>query len=335
MRAPDFWFAPKPDWRARALQPLGVIYGAVTSWKMRQSGARAGVPVVCVGNFVAGGAGKTPVALAVAALLAEMGERPVFLSRGYGGRAGKDAAVRVSPDHDAAFVGDEPLLLARAAPTIVCADRRIGAAAARQAGASVIVMDDGLQNRSLHQDLRFAVVDGASGVGNGLCVPAGPLRAPLAAQIPQISAIVVVGAGAAGARVADAAAHAGKPVLRARLEPALSAAQALAGRDVVAFAGIGRPEKFFATLAGIGARVVSAQAFGDHHPFTREEIAGLQAEAAARGAQLATTEKDLARLGSQLTNPLAPQPMALPVTLAFDAPAAVKDLLRAMLTPDA
>jgi tetraacyldisaccharide 4'-kinase len=329
MRAPAFWFAGKPDWRARALWPLGALYGAVTARRMGGQGARVGVPVICVGNFVAGGAGKTPTALAIAALLREMGEAPAFLSRGYGGTAGKDAPLLVDPaHHDAALVGDEPLLLARAAPTIVAADRPAGALAARLAGASVIIMDDGLQNRSLHQDVRFAVVDGATGVGNGFCVPAGPLRAPLATQTPHVTAVVLIGEGEAGERVADAAARAGKPVLRARLTPDADQARALAGRDVVAFAGIGRPEKFFATLREIGARIVAAHAFGDHHPYAREEIAGLQAEAEARGAMLLTTEKDMARLS---VIGCASSALHVRVWLEFYDSANVLSLLRATL----
>ena len=330
MRAPAFWTTERPDWRARALWPLGALYGAATALKMRGQGAHAGVPVICVGNFVAGGAGKTPVALALAQLLRDMGETPVFLSRGYGGLAGKGPPVVVDPArHDANFVGDEPLLLARAAPTIVSADRRAGAEAARALGASVIVMDDGLQNRTLRQDVRLAVVDGASGAGNGYCVPAGPLRAPLAAQMPHVSALVLIGAGAPGDRVAARAAS--KPVFRARLEPQVEAARMFAGRDVVAFAGIGRPEKFFATLAALGANLVARHAFGDHHPFAREEVAGLQAEAEARGALLVTTEKDLARIPVALVAPHAPPPLALPVTLVFDEADAMATLLRERL----
>ena len=330
MRAPAFWSAERPDWRARALWPLGALYGAATALKMSGRGARVGVPVICVGNFVAGGAGKTPVALAVARLLREMGETPVFLSRGYGGAAGKGAPVLVDPTrHDAAYVGDEPLLLARVAPTIVSADRLAGAQAARARGASVVVMDDGLQNRALHQDMRLAVVDGASGAGNGYCVPAGPLRAPLAAQMPHVSALVLIGGGEAGERVVARAG--GKPLFLARLEPEPEAARLFAGREVVAFAGIGRPEKFFATLEALGANLVARHAFGDHHPFAREEIAGLQAEAEARGALLATTEKDQARIPLALVNPQMRAPLALPVTLAFDDGDAVTALLRRTL----
>jgi len=333
MRAPAFWFAERPDWRARTLWPFGALYGAATTRRMGAQGARAGVPVVCVGNFVAGGAGKTPAALAIAALLREMGETPVFLSRGYGGTAGRGAPLRVDPDrHDAALVGDEPLLLARRAPTVVAADRNAGAQAAMLAGASVIVMDDGLQNRSLHQDVRLAVVDGASGVGNGFCVPAGPLRAPLSAQMPHVTAVVLIGAGAAGERVALAAARAGKPVLRARLEPDPEQARALAGHDVVAFAGIGRPEKFFATLREIGTRVVATHAFGDHHPYRREDIAGLQAEAEARGALLVTTEKDMARIASALLTPHVTAPLALAVTMEFEDADAPRALIAAAVS---
>jgi tetraacyldisaccharide 4'-kinase len=198
--------------------------------------------------------------------------------------------------HDAAAVGDEPLLLAEAALTVVSRDRPAGAALAARRGASVVVMDDGLQNPSLAKDLALAVVDAAAGLGNGLPLPAGPLRAPLSAQWPRVDGVLVIGAGAPGERAAAAAARQGKPVLHGRLAPDPAAAAGLRGERVLAFAGIGRPGKFFDSLRECGAEPVVARAFPDHHPYRAAEIAALAAEAAARGLRLVTTEKDRVRI---------------------------------------
>lgn len=214
MRSPEFWWRPRPGAPARLLQPFGWLYGAVTRLRMCRRGADAGIPVICVGNFVAGGAGKTPTAIALAALLRSLGETPFMLTRGYGGALA--GPIEVEPRHGPRDVGDEALLLAAQARTIVARERAAGASLAKRLGASVIVMDDGLQNPSLAKDLRIAVVDGASGVGNGLCVPAGPLRAPLAGQFAATDAILMIGDGAAGDAVALAAQTAGLELLRAR-----------------------------------------------------------------------------------------------------------------------
>ncbi|KAA0123878.1 tetraacyldisaccharide 4'-kinase [Methylobacterium sp. P1-11] len=292
MRPPAFWAAGPDHVAARGLAPLGAVYGDLVARRMDRPGARAGCPVLCLGNFTLGGAGKTPAALMVAALLAELGAAPAFLSRGYGGRTA--GPVQVDPErHAAAEVGDEPLLLARRAPTIVSRDRPAGAALCRSLGADVIVMDDGLQNPSLVKDLSLAVVDGSAGLGNGLPFPAGPLRAPLARQWPHVGGVIVIGDGAAGETVARAAERRGLPVHRARL---VREADDLAGRRCLAFAGIGYPEKFFASLAEAGAVVAGMRPFPDHHPYRERELAAL-AEAARRiGADLVTTEKDAVRL---------------------------------------
>lgn len=292
MRPPAFWAAGPDHPAARGLAPFAALYGALVARRMDRPGAPAGCPVLCLGNFTLGGAGKTPAALAVAALLAELGRRPAFLSRGYGGlNAGP---VRVDPDrHAAAEVGDEPLLLARRAPAIVSRDRPAGAALCRQLGADVIVMDDGLQNPSLVKDLSFAVVDGLAGLGNGLPFPAGPLRAPLARQWPHVGGLIVIGDGAGGDAVARPAERRGLPVHRARL---VREADDLAGRRCLAFAGIGRPEKFFATLATAGAVIAGTRPFPDHHPYRPGELAALAESARRLGADLVTTEKDAVRL---------------------------------------
>jgi tetraacyldisaccharide 4'-kinase len=328
MRAPGFWWSA-PSLAANLLRPVGFVYGAVAGRRMTRAGERAGVAVICVGNFTAGGAGKTPTALAVARVLIDAGERPVFLTRGYGGHL--HGPVPVDPArHGADDVGDEPLLLARAAPAIVTRDRPAGARLAVAQGASVIVMDDGLQNPSLAKDLTLAVVDGRTGVGNGLCLPAGPLRAPLSVQWPRVDAVIVVGAGAAGEAVARATTRQGKLLVRARLEPDPAAAAGLRGRRVLAFAGIGRPEKFFATLAACGARIAARRAFPDHHPFTAPEMAALAAQAEAEDLALVTTEKDFARIETApALRAYAPRIAPVPVRLVVDDDGALGRMLAA------
>ena len=298
MRAPTFWWLAQPDAVSLALTPFGFIWGLVAERRLKQTGVKTVLPVICVGNFVAGGAGKTPAAMACARILQARGRRPVFLTRGYGGSASRAARpLRVDPSrHDAKLAGDEALLLARHAPTIVTANRVAGAHAAEITGADVIVMDDGLQNPSLHKDFRIAVADGETGIGNGKCIPAGPLRAPLDAQLAIIDALVIVGQGEAGDRLAGRAAGLGVAIIRAHLRPEPEAVARLAGQRVVAFAGIGRPEKFFSTLEKTGARVIEAFSFDDHQMLDAANLRSLRASARTAMARLVTTEKDMARL---------------------------------------
>jgi tetraacyldisaccharide 4'-kinase len=289
------------------------------------------VPVVCIGNFTVGGAGKTPAALAVAGLLAGDGQAPFFLTRGYGGRLA--GPVRVDPAaHTAGDVGDEPLLLARAFPTVVASDRPAGAGLAARNGASIIVMDDGLQNPSLAKDLALVVVDGATGLGNGFCLPAGPLRASLAAQWPLADALIIVGVGQPGDVLAQQADQRGVPVFKGHLEPDPAAVTRLRGRRVLAFAGIGRPEKFFATLQACGAILARTRSYPDHHPFGAGEIRSILDEAQADGLHVVTTEKDLVRLGFLTGDESATARIeALPVRLAFEDVEALRGLLRERL----
>jgi tetraacyldisaccharide 4'-kinase len=320
MKAPAFWFRPDASPVAQLLRPAGYVYGAIASRLMARPGAHLAAPAITIGNFVVGGAGKTPTALAVGRMLIAQGQQPAFLSRGYGGRLSAGGATAHVADQDAREVGDEPLLLRRVAPTFVGPDRAAAAAVAiEDFGARVLVLDDGLQSRRIEPDVALAVVDGATGVGNGLCLPAGPLRAPLAAQLRHVTAVVIVGPGEAGARVAEAAASAGRTVLKARLEPD-ARARAVAGRKVVAFAGIGRPEKFFATMEAMGADVVERHAFADHHFYRGEEIERLRVRAQTQGAVLVTTEKDAVRLPPAQHD--TPRIYVIPVTLVFDDAAA-------------
>ena len=288
---PEFW--ARPGLLSHLLQPLAWAYaaGGAARWAWTHPW-RASVPVICVGNLVAGGAGKTPVVLALAQRLAARGQVPHFLSRGYGGRLAGPVAVDRAR-HDAAQVGDEPLLLAASGPCWVARDRAAGARAAIAAGARLLLLDDGLQNPTLAKDLSLIVIDGAYGFGNGRVLPAGPLREPVGTGLARADAVVLMGEDRAGI---VPLLH-GKPVLRARL--VAQHAGDVAGRAVIAFAGLGRPAKFFATLEGTGARLVARHAFPDHHPYRAEELRRLLAEADSSHALLVTTAKDAARLSAE------------------------------------
>jgi tetraacyldisaccharide 4'-kinase len=325
MQAPRFWWQPG---RGLLLSPLAALYGAVAALRLRRSGRRAGVPVICLGNLTVGGAGKTPAALAVGRLLLASGERPFFLSRGYGGRLAGPVLVSRSV-HRAADVGDEPLLLAQLAPTIVARNRLAGAQMARREGAGVVVMDDGFQNPTLHKDLAIVVIDGRRGIGNGRVLPAGPLRAPLQSQMARAHALIVVGAAAESAAAAAALGrNRGLPVFHARLEPDPQTVAALAGRRILAFAGIADPDKFFATLADAGLNVVERQSFADHHRYTAAEAQRLLARAQSQNLVLLTTEKDQARLaGDPQVGELAARANALPARLVIDEADAFRDMV--------
>ena len=324
MREPAFWWG-EGSFASALLAPLAALYGAVAQWRLGRGGERAGAPVVCVGNLTVGGAGKTPTALALARMLAAAGERPMFLSRGYGGALAGPLLVDPAR-HRAREVGDEPLLLARTAPTIVARDRVKGAGIAGDA--SVIVMDDGFHNPSLVKDFSVLVVDGRRGTGNGRVIPAGPLRAPLEAQLARAHALIVVGGLRRAADIAERARGANIPVLQACLRPDADVIAWLRGRQVLAFAGIADPEKFFATLAEAGVVLAAARSFPDHHRYTRAEAVALCDDAQRAGLVLMTTEKDLARLaGEDQVKELVARAKALPVTLAFEDEEAMKSLL--------
>jgi tetraacyldisaccharide 4'-kinase len=325
MQAPRFWWQPG---KGMLLSPLAALYGAVAWLRMRRPGRSVGVPVICLGNLTVGGAGKTPAALAVGRLLLAHHERPFFLSRGYGGHLAGPVLINRSV-HRAAAVGDEPLLLARLAPTIVARNRVAGAEMARFDGAGVIVMDDGLQNPALHKDLAIVVIDGRRGIGNGRMLPAGPLRAPLGSQIARAHSLIVVGPTAdSTAAVVELARKRGLPLFHARLEPDPQTLAALTGRRILAFAGIADPEKFFATLSEAGLNVVERQSFADHHRYTAAEAQMLMARAQSQNLVLLTTEKDQARLaGDPHVGELAARANALPARLVIEEADAFRDMV--------
>ncbi len=317
VRAPDFWEHGGPV--ATLLQPLaalntaaGIMRRALTTpW-------RAAVPVICIGNLVAGGAGKTPVALSLATRLIKEGRRPHIVTRGYRGRLAGPIAVDPAR-HDAADVGDEALLLARAAPSWVARDRAAGARRAIEAGADLILLDDGFQNPSIAKDLSLLVVDGGYGFGNRRVIPAGPLREPIERGLRRAGAVIILGADTTDSEAAIARRL---PVLHGRF--VARNADDLKGRKILAFAGIGRPVKFYATLRELGAQIMAQHDFPDHHPYRAEEVNRLIAAAGEADALPITTAKDWVRIPAELRSHVR----VLDVEIDWREPDALIELVR-------
>ena len=319
--APPFWWT-KADWRAWGLSPFSFIYGRIAGRRMaRARRASVPVPVICVGNFTVGGAGKTPTAIALARAAKQKGLKPGFLSRGYGGSI--DVTTVVDPDHHRAeAVGDEALLLCRETLTVISRTRADGARRLVQEGADLIIMDDGFQSARLALDFALVVIDTVRGIGNGHLVPGGPVRAPIAEQMRQLSAILKVGDGVAADRLVRQAARAGKQVYVASLKPRET--NEIAGSALLAFAGIADPEKFYRTVQQLGGLIMVRRAFPDHHYFSEDEISDLLDDAAKDDLMLVTTAKDAVRLMGHhgRTQELASKVRVVEVDMVFDDPQA-------------
>jgi tetraacyldisaccharide 4'-kinase len=324
--APPFWW-DKPNWRAYGLAPLSWIYGAVAGRRLlKAEPPKIPAPVLCIGNFTVGGAGKTPTAIAFAKAAKERGLHPGIVSRGYGGNY-KGLHI-VDPSADSArHVGDEPLLLARHAPVALCPDRLKSALELHQRGCDFIIMDDGFQSARLHTDFSLLVVDSTRGIGNGKVIPAGPLRAPLTDQMRKTDAVLRIGKGAEADFVVRQASRAGRAVYEAQLQPSSSAD--VAGNRWLAFAGIGNPSKFFASVQQAGGEVAEGKTFPDHYSYQPDDIAKLIETAEKLGVGLITTAKDHVRLVtmSDVPNAFIRNLAVLDVDLSFERKDAIGRIL--------
>ncbi|NTF30990.1 tetraacyldisaccharide 4'-kinase [Rhizobium skierniewicense] len=317
--APPFWWE-KSGWQAWALAPFSFVYGKVAGRTMKRAKrASVPVPVICIGNFTVGGAGKTPTAIAIARAALAKGLKPGFLSRGYGGTL--DVTTLVDAHHHrSAAVGDEPLLLAREATTVISRKRVEGAKRLVAEGVDLIIMDDGFQSARLTLDYALVVIDTQRGIGNGHLVPGGPVRAPLDEQMRQLSAILKVGDGQAADAIVRTAARAGKPVFVSSIRPRPQ--PNFAGKRVLAYAGIADPDKFYRTVEALGAEIGVTRAFSDHHHFSDEEMRDLLDTASKGNLLLVTTAKDAVRLNGHhgAAAELLSSTLVIEIDMVFDDP---------------
>lgn len=323
MKAPQFWNHGENSIYAVCLSPFASLYNAITTRRANKPASfKAAMPVLCVGNLIMGGAGKTPAAISLAQLLIDAGKRPVFLSRGYGGKLSGPVMVEDQPAYD---VGDEPRLLRQIAPVCISADRVAGAKLCMEQDADIIIMDDGFQNPHLHKDVSLLVIDGAFGHGNEKTFPAGPLRETLKNGLKRANGVILIGEDKTGTIQHIQQITPTLPILQAFIKP--SDTPDIQGQKLVAFAGIARPEKFFETVKDLGGIITAQKSFPDHHSFSDAELDTLQILADTNDARLITTEKDWVRLPEEMRKNVD----VIKITLAWDAPDMVKPVLSSLL----
>lgn len=333
LTAPKFWWQKKPTLSAWLLSPIGAIYGWLTVRRMlRAPRGNADIPVLCIGNLIMGGAGKTPATLALVNHLVNLGHKPGILLRGYGGT--EKGPLLVKSGHTAGQVGDEALLYTNVAPTVVSADRVAGATLLGKAGVDIILMDDGFQNPSLHKDLSLIVVDTQTAWGNGLCCPAGPLRAPVNSQLQKASAIIALGNGARGRDVEDAANRHDLPIYRGEIVP-VQMSEDFVGRRFIAYSGIGRPEKFFKSLTDVNQEAVERFSFPDHHVFTEQDAEKILSRCRSQDAMPITTQKDFVRLLAAPEHTFAAElrqvSKVLKIQIEWENPDSIDEMLRGLM----
>ena len=312
MKTPDYW--QKNNLQAKILTPVGLLYGLLTKLRLKtHKPKKVAVPVICIGNITAGGTGKTPVSLSVARMLSTEMLHPFFLTRGYGGKL--QNVIVNNRKHSAYEVGDEALLLAQQSPVVINANRFQGAATAINEGADVIVMDDGFQNPGLHKDLSFLVFDGNYGIGNGKIIPAGPLRETLANGLKRADALIILGKDKQ-----NLASQTDLPVFFGHLE---SSQAPLTQTDVLAFAGIGHPEKFYHTLREQGFNVVDTMDFPDHHFYTAQDLQKIIERAQKLNAEIYTTSKDFVKIPNLYQKDIN----VLEISVVWDKPEKLRDFI--------
>ena len=328
MRTPKFWYNQKSSALPFLLAPLSRFYELTHAIIQKFTKPwQSPIPVICVGNLVAGGHGKTPAALSIGNFLKSNNKAVHFISRGYKGSL--SGPLLVDPKiHTANEVGDEPLLLSEIAPTWIGANREASIIVAHKMGAEIIIMDDGFQNPSVKKDLSIIVVDGEVGFGNGRLIPAGPLREDIAIGLSRASAVIIIGEDKLDLKstllnFATYPLQEPLKVITARLKP-IDNFQSLSKKKVLAFTGIGRPEKFFNTLAEMDCNIVGIKKFTDHHQYTKKEIARLHKIADIENAQLITTSKDYVRLTTLQQKHI----VVLPVILDWEDSSLLDSLLR-------
>lgn len=291
MKTPTFW--KDKNLISTLLLPLGWGYSAATALRMKLHPAqRVKIPVICIGNITAGGTGKTPTAVTIAKLLQKHGKKPFFVSRGYGGTL-QGVLLRKDGPFVAKEVGDEPLILAQTAPVAIHPNRFNAALIAMHHGADCIIMDDGFQNPTLYKDISLLVIDGGFGLGNMRPVPSGPLREDLTAGLSRASAVLIIGEDKTDIESKIKS----LPIIKAQIQPIMPH---IGNKNIIAFAGIGRPEKFYTSLRDCGFKLINAHDFPDHHFYSQNELEKIIKEAKEKGAEIYTTSKDMVKIPPEL-----------------------------------